>query len=227
MRIVDDSDETLAIRRWADGGSALPLVSLYAERGELDRAAAVARMVLAEPDCQDAEAIEAILERASEPPEDWKAQLDDFAREPSLERWKDLMRFVPDELLYQRLRNSIRYLRKRGVDANVLFRCAADPGIVPDAIELVEEGLVSVETIVARGEGSPAWATFAGLAAQAAFLAGDLLGTIRFLRESIANESEWCSPLPHIVFVRDRASDEDHAALDRAGIPVRPEPEDG
>ena len=220
MRGVDDSEEEAAFEQFRDG-RALALVSLYAERGDLDRAATIARLALAEPDCPDAAEIEAILERAGAPPEDWKEQLDQFVAAPSYERWQDLIRFVPEEHLYQRFRNSIRYLRKRGVEPNLLFRCASTP-LSSEAIELVEDGLVAVETILARGDGSPARATFAGLAAEAAFLAGDLLGTIRLLRESMACETDLCSPLPHIAFVRERASEADHAVLDRAGIPRWP-----
>ena len=73
-----------------------------------------------------------------------------FAENPSLEAWRELMRFVPEDLFYQRHRNSIRYLRKRGVDPNVLFLCACHHGMTPDAIALVEEGLVRVDTILAR-----------------------------------------------------------------------------
>lgn len=221
MRRVDDLEEVAAFHLFAEG-RALALVRLYAERGDVDRAATIARLALAKPDCADAEEIEAILDRAGDPPADWKAQLDQFADAPSFERWQELMRFVPDDSFYQRHRNSIRYLRKRGVEPNLLFRCASVP-LSQEAIELVEDGLVSVETILARGERSPALATFTGLAAEAAFLAGDLLGTIRLLRESMSCETDLCSPLPHIWFVRQRASESDHAALDRAGIPRWPE----
>ena len=103
---------------------------------------------------------------------------------------------------------------------SAIKKCDLKPS--QEAIELVQDGLVSVETIRARGEGSPARATFAGLAAEAAFLAGDLLGTIRLLRESMACQTDLCSPLPHIAFVRERAAEADHAALDRAGIPRTP-----
>jgi hypothetical protein len=57
------------------------------------------------------------------------------------------------------------------------------------------------------------------LAAEAAFLAGDMLGAVRLLRESLANENEWCSALPHVIFIRERATDEQKNLLDRAGIP--------
>jgi hypothetical protein len=219
MRIVEDPEEEAAFSEFARGVS-LPLVALHFERGELDEAATVARLALSRENCPDAAQIEEILERCSEPPADWKNVLDRFAENPTVERWHELMQFVPDDLLYQRLRNGVRYLRKRGVDPNVLFGCACVMGMTPDAIELVDDGLVSVETIMARAdEAGPARGAYVGLAAQSAYLNGDFLGAVRLLRESLANETEWITALPHIWFIRERASDEENAALDRAGIP--------
>ncbi len=155
-----------------------------------------------------------------EPPDEWRVVLDAFAENPSLERWRELMQFVPDDLLYQRHRNGIRYLKKHGVEANLLFLCACYLSITPDAIELVEEGLVSVETLQSRAnEAGEARGAYIGLAAQTAFLAGDLLGTIRLLREAMSLENEWISALPHVWFVWERATTTERDALDRAGIP--------
>jgi hypothetical protein len=130
------------------------------------------------------------------------------------------MQFVPEELRYQRHRNGIRYLKKRGVETNLLFLCACYLSITPDAIELVDDGLVSVETLQTRAnEAGEARGAYIGLAAQAAFLAGDLVGTIRLLREAMSLENEWISALPHIWFVWERATATERDALDRAGIP--------
>jgi hypothetical protein len=93
-------------------------------------------------------------------------------------------------------------------------------GMTPDAIELVEEGNVSVETILSRADDAGrARGAYVGLAAQAAYLAGDLVGTIRLLRDAMASQTEWISALPHVWFIRQRASEAEHEALDRAGIP--------
>jgi hypothetical protein len=130
------------------------------------------------------------------------------------------MRFAPPEYLYQRTRDAIRRLRKLGVDGDSLFRCASEFGLTPDLIELVEDGCVAVATIVERAARSGgARTTYIGLAAEAAFLAGDMLGTVRLLRESLAHENEWCTALPHVCFIRERATDEQKNLLDRAGIP--------
>lgn len=213
MRIVDDPEETAAEQEFARGVP-LPLVSLYYKRGELDRSAAIARLALTMEECPDSAKIEEILERCSAPPVEWTSVLDAFAENPSVARWKELMQFVPDDLRYQRHRNGIRYLRKHGVEPNLLFLCACDVGLTPDAIELVEDGLVSVETLMARADDAgPARGAYVGLAAQAAFLTGDLVGTIRLLREAMSLETEWISTFPHIHFILDRASDADRKML--------------
>lgn len=85
----------------------------------------------------------------------------------------------------------------------------------------MEQGRVSVRKLTAHAaSGTGARATFLGLAAQAAFLAGDMLGTLRLLRASGACENDWAVTLPHIVFVRERASADERQLLDRAGIPT-------
>jgi hypothetical protein len=47
----------------------------------------------------------------------------------------------------------------------------------------------------------------------------EAVGKLCLLRESMANESEWCSVMPHAMFVRERACTELTDMLDRAGIP--------
>lgn len=219
MRVVDDPELDHAQSHWLGGGSALPLVQLHLSRGEVDEAAAVARLALDRPDCEDADAIEQLLDGVDEAPPDWDDTLRSFAANPSVERWREIMRFVPDDLYYQRLRNSIRRLRKWGTDPNVLFTCACELGMTPDAIILVEEGLVHPSVIEERAQNARGGkATYFGLAATAAFLANDIVGAIRLLRESAAHETALCSPEPHIFFIRERATAEVNALLDKAGI---------
>lgn len=170
MHVVEDPEETAAENDFARGVP-LPLVSLYCERGELDRSAVIARLALTMDECPDRARIEEILDLCSAPPYDWRRVLGEFADGPSLERWKEGMQFVPDDLRYQRHRNGVRYLKKRGVEPSLLFRCACDIGLTPDAIERVEDGLVSVETVLARAdEAGPARGAYVGLAALTAFL---------------------------------------------------------
>ena len=79
--------------------------------------------------------------------------------------------------------------------------------------------MVSVDTVLARADDAgPARGAYVGLAAQAAFLAGDFVGTIRLLREAISLETDLISALPFIWFVHERATPAQREALDRAGI---------
>ena len=220
MTVQRDPELRDAEQRWLNGGSALPVVTLLLARNAKVQAAAVAHLALARPDCSDAEDLEAALAKAAAAPTGWADALAGFASAPSPEAWRTLMRFVPPEHIHQRTRDAIRRLRKLGVDGNSLFRCASEFGLTPDLIGLVEDGCVAVETIIERAERSgDARTNYIGLAAEAAFLSGDMLGTVRLLRESIVHENEWCCALPHVFFIRERASSDQKDLLDRAGIP--------
>ncbi|HWS71627.1 MAG TPA: hypothetical protein VN605_05910 [Thermoanaerobaculia bacterium] len=61
MRIVDDPELEKAGNEWLDGGSALPLIRLFTERGEVDMATVPARAALAMDPCPDAGEIEQLL----------------------------------------------------------------------------------------------------------------------------------------------------------------------
>ncbi len=220
MTVQRDPELRDAEQRWLNGGSALPVVTLLLSRDAKVQAAAVARLALARPDCPDAGELEVALAKVAAAPPGWGEALTGFASAPSPEAWRELMRFVPPEYIYQRTRDAIRRLRKLGVDGDSLFRCASEFGLTPDLIGLVEDGCVAVETIIERAERSgDARTNYIGLAAEAAFLSGDMLGTVRLLRESIVHENEWCCALPHVFFIRERASSDQKDLLDRAGIP--------
>ena len=220
MTVQRDPEIRDAEQRWLNGGSALPVVTLLLSCDAKEQAAAVARLALARPGCPDVEELEAALARVAAAPPGWGKALAGFASAPSPEAWRELMRFVPSQYAYQRQREAVRRLRSLGVDGDMLFRCASEYGLTPDLIELVEDGCVAVSTIVERATRSGgAKATYLGLAAEAAFLAGDMLGTVRLLRESLAHENEWCTALPHVCFIRERATDEQKNLLDRGGIP--------
>lgn len=215
-----DAELRNAEKRWLDGDSALPVVALLIERGANAEAAAVARLALTRSDCPDAAALEAALARLAALPAGWERSLAEFAAAPSLERWNELMRFVPPDYAYQRHRETVRRLISLGVNGDLLFACASEYGLIPELIGLVEDGRVTIHTLVeraARSEGAKA--TYLGLAAEAAFLAGDMFKTMRLLRDSLACDSDSGLALPHILFVRGRASPEQKQLLDRAGIP--------
>jgi len=208
------------MRKWLKGGSALPYIQLLVGDERFADAAATSRLALADPNCLDRRDIEAVLDRLDRAPPGWEETLQELARQPTLEGWEALMRFSPGDLAYSRRRSALRKLGGYGVDPDWLFRFATHGGITPEAIELVEAGLLTPETILARNEQSEsAQAFFLGLAAEATFLRGDMLGTMRLLRQAYARANDGCSPDFAVAFIRERASDGQKALLDKAGLP--------
>lgn len=221
MDIHDDPEVRAARKRWLAGGSALPVVELLISRGAKIEAGTYARLALAKPDCPDAAELKAVLAGLSSPPSGWDAALAGFAHAPSADTWRDLIRFIPEDSLYLRLRDVVLRLRELGLDGDTIFEHASEVGLTPDLIELVEQGGVSVRTLEQRAaHAGGAKSTYFGLAAQAAFLQGDMLGTVRLLRQSLAYENDLCSTYPHVEFIRERATPAQVIILDRAGIPL-------
>lgn len=218
---VEELPEIRAARKaWVGGGSALPLVELLASMGARIEAATYARMALARPDCKDAEALRAVLESLSSPPPGWNESVEAFARNPSPAAWDALMRFIPLDLLYLRMRDLVQRLRDLGMDGDSIFRYAGQSALFPDLIKLVEDGQVSARVLEERAaRAGGARTAYFGLAAEAAFLSGDMLGTVRLLRLSVAYENPDCGAFPHIEFIRSRATEEQARMLDKAGIP--------
>ena len=220
MAVRRDPELLIAEKRWLNGDSALPVVKLLLARGADAEAAAVARLALTTPDCLEAAELKAALARLAALPEGWSKALAEFAEAPSPERWRVLMRFVPSDYAYQRLKETVRELISLGVDGDVLFKCASEYGLIPELIGLVEDGKVTVATLVeCAAQSKGAKATYLGLAAEAAFLAGDMFKALRLLRDSLDHDHEWALALPHILFIRERASTDRRQLLDRAGIP--------
>jgi len=219
MDIDDDPEVRVLRKRWMAGSSALPVVELLASRGAKIEAATLARLALAKPDCPDAEKLRSVFADLSSPPAGWDEALAEFARSPSSERWSGLMRFIPEDLFYLRMRDIVGRLTALGLDGDAIFEYASEVGLTPDLIELVEQGRVSLKVLEERASrAGGAKTTYFGLAAQAAFLKGDMLGTVRLLRLSIAEENEWCSAFPHVMFIRERTSPEQAELLERSGV---------
>jgi hypothetical protein len=202
-------------------GSALPLMRLLVEADRPEQAAVLARWVLASPDCEDRDAIQALLRGLGRPPDGWDDAVAAFAARPSVEAWERLMTFCPPDVFYQRARNTLQALVGLGVDGDVLFRCATRYGTTPEAIELVDRGLVDPETCVRRGdEGTTeARGLWLGLAAQAAFARGDRFGTVRLLREAYRVADPAFPPIGSMLSIREQADDALREMLDRAGVP--------
>jgi hypothetical protein len=216
--MFDEPQLTFLARRWLNGDSSLPLVQRLRELGFDDEAAATARLALRDPECIDRDPLEAALHEIASTPDGWLDALAELARAPSEERWNALMRFVPEEVFYQRLRNTIATLMRLGCDGNILFRCATRLGMSSDIFDLAKSGTVDPEVIEERGAGSPARATWLGLAAQAALARGDRFAVIRYLREASRDKASvlaWAS----ISEVRQEADEQLNEELDKVGVP--------
>lgn len=216
-----DSQLTFLVRSWFNGQSSLPVVMRLRELGYEDEAAAHARLALRDADCKDREALEQVLLEIASAPDGWLDALADFARNPSLERWDELMQFVPEDVFYQRLRHTIATLDRLGCEGNMLFRCATKTGMTSDVFDLVRSGRVDPEVIEERGSGSPARATWLGLAAQASFARGDRFAVIRYLREA-AREPSAVLAMASISEIRHEADEALNDDLDKAGVPWAP-----
>ncbi len=84
------------------------------ELGFDDEAAATARLALRDPEGRDRESLEELLNEIASSPDGWLDALAAFAHDPSEEGWQQLMRFVPEDVWYQRLRNTTDVIEERG-----------------------------------------------------------------------------------------------------------------
>lgn len=216
--MFDDPQLTFLVRRWHNGESSLPLVTRLRELGHELEAAATARLALQDARCRDRQALEELLHEIAGANDNWLDALQQFAGDPSEEQWEALMRFVPHEVWYQRLRDTTETLLRLGCDGNVLFRCATKTGMHSGIFDLATSGTVDPEVIEERGAGSPVRATWLGLAAQAAFARGDRFAVIRYLRDATREES---APLAmaSISEIRHAADRTLNAELDKVGVP--------
>jgi len=204
-----------------DGDSPAPYVEHLIRYGRDDMAAVVARYVLSKADCLERKRVEAALESVGAPPDGWQEAVLAFASAPSVDAWDRLMQFTPDDVLYHRTRNTLQTLIHMGVDGDILFQCATRYGCTPDALELVELGLVAPETILQRGREGPTTARgiWLGLAARGALARGDRFGAVRLLKEAVETADPAFPPLTEVWAIRELADDELNEILDRAGIP--------
>ncbi len=214
-----DSEVRFLVRRWGNGESALPIVRRLIDLGFPDEAAATARLALVFPECLDREQLEAALFEIASPPDGWLEALTGFARNPSEERWKELMTFVPEEVFYQRLRNTMAILMRLGCDGDILFRCASRFGMTSDLFDLARTGTVDPLTIEERGAESAARAAWLGLAAMAAFARGDRFATLRYLRAACSDDDDAYLAWAAISEIRRDADEALNHELDKLGVP--------
>lgn len=206
-------------REWGDGESGLPIVKLLLELGREDEAATFARGMLAQKECQDAEELERLLARVERTPNGWDAALQSFAAEPSLEKWHSIIRFAPEEKVYDWTRKAFRQLRKIGCDRDALIRYATQTGITPDVMEMVDAGEVSPDVLVERARQKGAAVVFwLGLASQAAYLMGDRFRAVALMRDARNESTDRDVPMATIFFYREHADAAMKEMMKKAGV---------
>ncbi|MEO0325763.1 MAG: hypothetical protein AAF447_22595, partial [Myxococcota bacterium] len=200
-------------RRWLAGGDVIRYCEQLRRFGEGELAVALARTTLArlppvEPPLQ--ERLGAFLTAAVPMPGSWRRAIDALRREPSREAMKALLRFTPPERRAAQLRLVLEALEDAGVSADERFVLAAVAGPGEEATLLAESGFVAPATIEAEAHTDAA--CWLGLAARAACVRGDRLGTVRLLRKAPSLRPG------DLAFVADHADRELHRMLQRAGL---------
>ena len=212
-----------ARERWLAGGSHVEYLRLLVQNGHSARAVSMAIALLDANEQRDRQELETLLAEVSLAPSGWARAVTAFAQDPSELSWRRLQRFTPCEVYQERVRYTLRILMQLGVTAEVVFHFATLDGATPEAIGMAEEGLVSARVVEERSlrsdtEGRVLWL---GLAARAACVAGDHLGTIRLLRAAYAASRGSCyDPARDLAFVRDHADACLRALLRNAGFPM-------
>jgi hypothetical protein len=163
--------------------------------------------------------VEAFLAVRENVPAGWSEAIDLFRNSPSEENWRAIVRFAPEESIYDWTRRAWRDLLSRGCDADAMIRYATSTGITPDAIGLVEEGRVSPEALIDRGSVPGAARSFwLGLAAEAAYQRDDRFRVISLLREARASETELTTPIHTVFFFREHADDAMREMMEKSGV---------
>lgn len=130
--------------------SPLRLVRFLHDSDDKIALGALGRLVLDRPACQEREAIQSLIDTLSSVPKHWEKSIDEFVANPSVEAWDKLMQFCPLIVRCQRVKHTLRTLKARGVDPNLLFVLGTKDGLLPEAISWAEDGLVDPETILAQ-----------------------------------------------------------------------------
>lgn len=206
---------------WRDDFSnAARLVETLIDVDRSGEAAVIAHMALHQDVCVERDRIDRALESICAPPDGWRASLEEFARAPSVEAWRELMQFTPDGFFYARTREAMRVLMAMNVDGNILFECATDIGTTPDAIQLVEEGKVDPDVVLERSRKGTVQSRglWIGLAARAAYAQGDRFRAVRLLRDAYRRAHPDWPPIADAMELVRVADDELRAMLDKAGF---------
>ncbi|MEM1417328.1 MAG: hypothetical protein AAGH15_20690 [Myxococcota bacterium] len=216
-----DAERLLRVERsrWLSGGDVVRYCEQLRRFGDEEMAEALARTVVGrEPGIAPRlrERLEAFLAAGDPLPGSLHRAIDRLGAEPSLDAMRALLRFTPEELRPTRLRRVIEVLEEAGVGADERFRLAAVLGPSAEALRLAESGAVAPATIEALAGGADDPGPWLGIAARAACVRGDRLGTVRLLRGALAAGALARGDL---AFIRHHGDAELRTMLERAGVP--------
>lgn len=146
-----------------------------------------------------------------------RGALADFAAAPTGDGWDALMRFCPEELVFERTQQALRLLRTSGADLDAVYLAVAPTGVTSELAGMVEDGLVS-PSAVERSLGdvfvsSVARGTMLMSAALGAQRRGDRLGVVRLVRSALASGAPEDLLQPTLDRILEDADDELRALL--------------
>jgi hypothetical protein len=213
----DDPKTTFLLKSWSNGKSVLPLIQHLMELGKSDEAATIIRLVIPTATPRMQTRLQALLDECSSAPVGWTAALESFVANPSQEEWDALLRFIPEERRFQRLKAMILQLIRLRCDGNLLFGYVSSLGFFPELFDLAKTGTVDPELIEQRASGSPSEPAWLGLAALAAFARNDHLTVTRYLWKAQQHPAATLS-WPAVFEIRNEADEALNRQLTAAGI---------
>lgn len=201
---------------WLRGGSPLPYLRVLSEVGDVIHALRLAEAFLDRVPASDPQAVEVreFIEAADVVPEGF----DDAIRSalPDPEAVEAVLADTEPEDVVRLLWRMTALAREAGLEGDELFSVATLGGASPQTLAMVEDGEVSagaVEAVASRFAGTRAEGLWYGLAARAACLAGDQLGTVRLLRAAVAKADPGLPPEMDLAFVWEHSGESLRAML--------------
>ncbi|MEM9069014.1 MAG: hypothetical protein AAGE52_10940 [Myxococcota bacterium] len=195
---------------WLRGGDSLAYLRRLREHGRGDEADALAR-AMGDPNAK--------TYTEDDLPHGFVDALLALGTPPDPTDFDQLLAPVPGPRRNAVLRYALLQLKERGVSGDQLFWLAAME-LSPFALELVDEGIVAPEAIAERAklappEAAPLWWSIAG---RAAFVRGDMLGCIRWLRQAF--DTGLVPKTMTLPWIWKRADANFRAMMQSAGLPV-------
>ncbi len=201
---------------WLRGGSPLPYLRVLSEVGDVIHALRLAEAFLDRVPASDPQAAEvrSFIEAEDVVPEGF----DDAIRAalPDPEKVEAVLAETEPDDVVRLLWRMTALAREAGLEGDEFFALATLGGASPQALAMVENGEVSagaVESVANRFAGTRAEGLWYGLAARAACLVGDQLGTVRLLRAAVAKADPGLPPEMDLAFVWEHADETLRAML--------------